>query len=668
MSKKNKFHFGIFEDGKNIKIAQLQMQKNSASLVSLQKEFMDSPLYAGAVLKKKNFEQGDVENNGPINLNEQSDDFDLDQGEDLHSKFMSLEYLLRRFPLNSGKLALNANNDKLNFHTLNLPQKKITRSKLVELEILKPYEKRDKNIQINFIPNVNDQTTIVVHRGENKLFSFLQDFNKKNAHKKYFYSLIDCNDILLTDYLKNSKELAASENTLLLYLGHEYKKGIFMEGNSYKKSFPIMTSANSFDIKEEIYSKLMLMEDEEDLPEFSKLIIAGDYSKDEDIAYFSQKYENIEVKRATFENFPLTIDPEIGADEIAAYIIPIMLAMKSMHLKTLHFITSNFLSPKVIESQKPFKIGWHGFVILAVIFLTVLYLTNSYLNFNQQLNQMVAKNKNLEQKLQSIKQDRMIIQNVQKQINQIIESDSKITNILENKNKWTYIMNKFAYAVATHPKSWLTNVKSEKNGFITSGITDDRENIIYFSKLFPNSNITSVDSETLEGREIWSFDISYDYPAISTFEIIEKKEKSPPPDVTPVKTMETKNNSVNTLYRQITNAYYQGDRKKVINLARKLIEKYPQDELALNSKYLIGELIYQEGKTEEALQLFNQVIEAKNNMAPFAMYMKAKLMANKGQNQQAIEQLQLLMNYYTTSSVLPKAKKLLRTLEGAQNE
>lgn len=666
MSKKKKFNFGILEDGKSIKVAQLKTSKNAATVVSLQKEIMDSPLYAEAVLKKKNLDQEDMETNGTINLNDPGDDFELDSEEDIHNKYMSLDYLLRRFPLQSGKIALNANNDKLNFHTVNLPIKKITRSKLVELEILKPYEKREKNVHINFIPNVNEQTTVIVHRGDNKLFNFLQDFNKKNSHKKYFYSLIDCNDIVLTDYLINSQELSEDQNTLLLYLGHDYKKGILMEGNTYKKSFSIMTSANSFDIKEEIYSKLMLMEDEEDLPEFSKILIAGDYSKDEDIAYFAEKYEEIEVKIATFENFALSIDPEIGNDEVAAFIIPIMLALKSIDLKDLNFIESNFLSDKVIESQKPFKIGWHGFVILAVIFMTAMYLTNSFLNYNQQLAQINIKNSSLELKLQTVEQNKMIIQNIQKQINAIIASDSKIKDILKDKNKWTYIMNKFAYAYATHPKSWLTNLKSDKESFVTNGITDNRENIIYFSKLFPNSNILNVNSETQDGRDIWRFEISYTYPQISTLDVIDKKK---PVRALPQKPKISNTQSVNAKddFRQITIAYHKGKREQVIRLARQFIQKYPDNKLAYNSKYLLAEIIYQKGQQTEALKLFNQVIDAKNSMAPFAMYMKAKLLANRGEKQAALKQLNVLVNYYTSSNVIPKAERLINKL-GGQNE
>ncbi|MDY6915702.1 MAG: hypothetical protein SVM86_05270 [Candidatus Cloacimonadota bacterium] len=670
MSRKKKFYFGIFEDGKSIKIAQLQMQKNAASVISLQKELMDEPLYAESVLKKKSLEQSDMGSTGAINLNEQSSEFEMDTSEDMQSKFMALDYLLRRFPLQDGKLALNVNNDKLSFHTVNLPSKKITRSKLVELEILKPYEKRDKKVLINFLPTVKEQTTVIIHRGENKLFNLLQDYNKKNSYKNFFYSLIDSNDVLLTDYLQNSEELELDSNTLMLYLGHDYKKGIIMEGKTYQKSFPIMTSTSSFDVKEEIYSKLMLMEDEGDIPKINKIIIAGDYSKEEDIEFFAEKYDSIKVKRASFENFPLSIDPEISEEEIAIFIVPIMLALKAMNLKNLSFTTSNFLSEKVIEAQKPFKIGWHGFLILAAIFVVGVYLTNSYLIYKQQLKEVTHKNKNLEFKLEAIEQDKMIIQNIQKQISEIEQSEKKITEILKNKNKWTYILNKFAYAFATHPQSWLVNLQNEKDNFSVTGYTDDRQNVIYFSKLFPNSKIMSVTSDRQNERNIWRFEITFSYPEINTLEIIASASPKTIPTPKVNKTRDTRNEHVDAKdiknsFLLVTDAYKKGHKERTLQLAEDFIAKFPQAELALNCKYLIGEIIYQQGQTKRAEKLFDEVIETKNNMAPYALYMKAKLYAYKHKNiEKAIHLLDELKKYYTTSPIIPKAQKLYNKLEG----
>ena len=110
-----------------------------------------------------------------------------------------------------------------------------------------------------------------------------------------------------------------------------------------------------------------------------------------------------------------------------------------------------------------------------------------------------------------------------------------------------------------------------------------------------------------------------------------------------------------------------GKREQVIRLARQFIQKYPDNKLAYNSKYLLAEIIYQKGQQAEALKLFNQVIDAKNSMAPFAMYMKAKLLANRGEKQAALKQLNVLVNYYTSSNVIPKAERLINKL-GGQNE
>ena len=53
MPKKNKYFFGVFEDGKSLKIAQLSVLEGKLSLVRLEKTKMEKSIYVNEEKKDK---------------------------------------------------------------------------------------------------------------------------------------------------------------------------------------------------------------------------------------------------------------------------------------------------------------------------------------------------------------------------------------------------------------------------------------------------------------------------------------------------------------------------------------------------------------------------------------------------------------------------------------
>ena len=81
------------------------------------------------------------------------------------------------------------------------------------------------------------------------------------------------------------------------------------------------------------------------------------------------------------ENLMFDEESNITSDQIAEFAIPIALAWKASDSSNKSLISTNFLHKQIIESQKVFKVGWHGFVIVALIFIFSLLSTSKIMEF-----------------------------------------------------------------------------------------------------------------------------------------------------------------------------------------------------------------------------------------------------------------------------------------------
>ncbi|MCK4695881.1 MAG: hypothetical protein KAT74_08970, partial [Candidatus Cloacimonetes bacterium] len=144
--KKNKFAFGIFQDGLTIKIAELALIDDAIKILRLEKTELSAPLY-------QKFTDGLPEDLAAIKEVKEEEDFDelkkLDQLEDLSisgdlgdesldiiegedidktetafalekekadSGKKEFQRLLQSFPFEKGKIALNANDEQISYH------------------------------------------------------------------------------------------------------------------------------------------------------------------------------------------------------------------------------------------------------------------------------------------------------------------------------------------------------------------------------------------------------------------------------------------------------------------------------------------------------------------------------------------------------------------------
>ncbi|MEA3476307.1 MAG: tetratricopeptide repeat protein [Candidatus Cloacimonadota bacterium] len=646
--KKEKLAFGIFQDGLSIKVAQLALENGKIKIQRLEETELSSPLYPKEITeeeKKSTLEESEFTDLEEEELNipevsefDEKESFEEIEKEKAISGKSDLQKLLLKFPIEKGKIALNANEEQISYKQFDeIPTAKI--KKRIKSELLSKEEIQSKDYELSYILNPDKTILAFVHRGKFELLNVLQDTNLVTSKKKFFYSFIDTNEISLINLVRTCYDFPPEDYVLILYIGVDYRVEIVMKGKNYHAAFPIIvTETKPEKMRQAIYSKIILEQDVSNIPITKHIILAGEHVSDEDIESFREKCDSgSTINRLELGKIGIIKGKdEITPEKIAQYAIPIALAWKTLEPKNKDFFPSNLLPSKIIESQKHFKIAWHGFIVLAAIFYFALTGTIKNMNLKQEALDMGKKNINLEIELKKIRVQIARLNKVKRELAILEKNVKKIEKLTGNKNQWHYILNVIANSFLENKVSWITNLKSSENNFQISGYTTKKRNIIKFSKLFPGGRIERITEHSIQDLPIWKYDMTFSYPnpkdtnkekeeSLSEIHIAEVPEKSSEPitekPVEPEIYKETSEKDKLKIYNSITKLYFASNSKEAYERFQEFVLEYPEYKYSYNANYLMGECLYTMGKISEAKDIFENILKQNGAKTPDALIM-----------------------------------------------
>jgi len=518
MPKASKIAFGFAEDGISLKLAIITREGNQVFIKNLEQVELDNPLYIHkpqvAVVDETDKQFG---SGASADMN--MDEFTAENIATYQVK--PYEHLFRNNPLFQGVIALNVNKDnliRLPINTSVLPPKQ--RNKLVRENL--PIKDYRKGLWQSSVVAVNEQPELWLHRGENRLLEILEA-SRISTKANYYYQLADANETALASLFAYSLPATAEESSILLHLGVEFHHALVFKGNKWFASLPIQVTQHEPDIQT-IYSKLSFALDEAHIADPQVLYVCGDLCNEDNLEYLKEQLPNSAVRMWELTGFDL--DPEAATGfspaQIVRYVLPIALAWKALlYDKTLPHL-SNFLPGYIIEGQKVFKIAWHGFLTLGLMFALSLYLTVSYLGNSLKLTEAKSQYKSLQSEFGRKKARADAVLAMAKAIDAQAGIIEAIKTILVGKNPWNEILTTLTNDLKAHPISWLMNFKRAKDGFTIIGMTTERSNIVHFASLFPAAKIAKVTRHNIRNNTVWQFEIVYAFPVVNWYAMMEK--------------------------------------------------------------------------------------------------------------------------------------------------
>jgi TolA-binding protein len=400
--------------------------------------------------------------------------------------------------------------------------------------------------------------------------------------------------------------------------------------------------------------------------------------------------------------------------------MPIALAWKALNIDQTPIIKSNFLPSSIIEGQKVFKMAWHGYVILVLLFLSSLYLTKILFEIQFNLEQEKFKNKELYADYTAKKSQAEKMMTMARAIDIQTANIEVIKSLLTGKNAWSEILSKLNNSFQNHPTSWITNLRKSPTGFQITGITTNRPNVVVFSNLFPNGSITKVFNRKIHSFTVWEFEINYSYPDVNWLEMIEadaqqlrkyqetkadKTANNPKQEVQPQnssqngkennveslsqsvdKTKQSNSNKNSTikiskatidipippksllvnsdepdvsLYNDFVIAYNQGQKWLTRDLGLKFINNFPQSSLNSYVRWYLSYRSMQNKEYDKPVTWLAPVLAKSDEVKPYALILLGVTYQNSGDLPRAEEIWKEAISEYPKHQVAKTARKLL---------
>ena len=726
MKRKNKnLYYGVSVDGLLLKVAELELDNNKIIIKKLQSHILDTPLINDIIdtpsfkIEPTRSNNEDLSFNNPTDQDISLDDIDIfNENTDINNNSNTVELnptpdftsefnndkLLKffgQFDLINGKISLSCLEGKAQWKLIRL-NKKATVKELTKLA-LAPEQIKDSSYNIDFLQNPDKSYYAVIHQGDFELMSLLNStaniiYSKKHLYYQYIEP-IEVSIMNIINLFYNSQD---DSYTTILYIGNEAKLGIVINGKRIVKNFPIMIyDTDPEKVREAVFAKIMLEQESSEFPIIEKMILCGDYATEDDIRFYNEKtnYEHnlffplcrIEKK----QKINIEIADDINVNTIPSFIVPIALALKGANPNYKEFNRFNLLPKRIIEAQKVFKIEWHGFLILALLFIVTVLGTSNCLKNQYMLEQLKNKYSVTSNEINTLKNFEILLKDYTEQISFYNTINSKIVSIANEKNSFSEVLYSLSEFTDKNPLCWIENFTSTDSKITIKGKSYHRNRISNLAKLFADGAISRINENKISSAVVWDFDISFSKPLgkfpetiqlpkyLESFEYFlewyqekhiqkfnipqfEKKDVQQTPRVNErpqAKAVEI-TISFEDLYNQARDNYLSGNFEITIRSIHTVIEEYREHKDIDLAYYLLGETYYVLSEFNEASKNFLAVIDLKKNKLPEAYFFLGKSYEALTDYDRAISTYTELIRLYPENALSKTAEEQLKNLFG----
>jgi Tfp pilus assembly protein PilN len=711
MKKTPKEAFGIFQDGQIIRMVHLSKDGADTYLLGMDSIQLERDWYksdeATAGSADADFIPIDSQymDADELDLN----DISMDSEAEIAQPRMEVSpttVMFSKFPLHQGVIALNVHEN----HILKDQPGLIKKKDLARF--------RKNNLSQAQIKAGHWHSCVIeeagqgrhwLYTGPNLLLDALINYSKE-ANTRLYYQLADANDIALTDYYRFVHGSEASGLSLLVYLGHEYRKIFVFEDGKWVSTLPIHIT-QQFPEAEVIYSKLALALDSAQLGEPESIVLSGDLANRQLVEYMTAQSMSTKSSLLDFPNLIVTNsdNEEFTAQALAPYGLALALAYKAMNHEDPSFTQCTFLPNRIIDNQKELKVVWHGFIVLILVFVLVLYSTIQFQKIHQQIRQQDQLKTDLDFTLNRLRAENAIVEHLNAEIAKFQQISNIVGEILEGKNRWTEMFDILNSTFGTYRQSWISNLRQSGDQISITGITSEREYVSRLAARLPQSGIRRVTNSKIRDQVVWNFEIDFVLPEVDWMDMIASEYSPPPqparkasptrrsaPQVARSKSQETsqeapppapknykfgilpqledqntpgpitdelkQNAELAKLYSTFVSAINKGNMLEYRFIGHSLINGYPESELLPLVRWWLAYRLYLDREFKLANQILEPNLKHADSYHPYSMLMQARL-DYATQNRRFTQIYESLIEQYPDSAASRQAKLDLARIE-----
>ena len=364
---------------------------------------------------------------------------------------------------------------------------------------------------IDTIPTASGGMLSLIREDGIHVFDLLSEVKPFMGGRIHIIKLIDSADIGLMEMVRTQYEPQEEEISVIVYVGHDFSRLIFMQGNNYLHFAPIISEGyESPNIENTIYSRILLEQDNIALTRIDRILLAGESHKVNLLDAIAPQFSSALVEYMKAPLLELGEFAESIGEAVSEYVIPIMTAWRSLQPRLSGFYDINLIPHFIIEGQRVLALAWHGILTAIVLVIAIPVFILSVMDRNTEIRRLKADLGQKQQKLTELDVFRQRRETLTADINRYINATTVYDSIAPGSDRWSRILHYLANSVEDLNSLWIYSIRpDDKNPrfFLISGRSIYRTRIPRISSIFETATLREVRTISIRKKILYEFDI-----------------------------------------------------------------------------------------------------------------------------------------------------------------
>ncbi|MBW7888649.1 MAG: hypothetical protein H3C35_09865, partial [Bacteroidetes bacterium] len=417
--------------------------------------------------------------------------------------------LLSEYPTSAYKFVYSISEPSIYYQTFEdsfgLTGGKLKKKLIEELGETRSVKPSDDSL--NYIQAAEGQILTIIREDGLSLLELIQGIKDFLGGRLPRVEFIETSDISLINIVRANYELGESEISLIVYVGSEFSRLIFMKGDHFFHFAPVISEGRlTPNIENTLYSRILLEQDSAGILRIDRVFLAGESHKIDLRTFLTPQFAEAPIEYISASSLDTSLFEEQPEAIVSEYAIPIAAAMRVFQQKNNLYYHVDLLPASFRESQKIFKLAWHGYILLVLIFMSTLFFTNRFVGQGENLRRARAELQRKEEQLAENQRLQAILDSVTVQNQSYTAALSVYDQIVPNYNRWSKIFYHLTNSVEMVNAVWIKDITAKADGTIELiGYSVYRERIPKIVTMFESATLQSVDIETIRGKDVYRF-------------------------------------------------------------------------------------------------------------------------------------------------------------------
>lgn len=499
---------GIFVDGLDVKLAHLSIKGKRVTV---------NELKSGTLVAK--LEERKTVDVGVAAMADAADAFSLPAGgsvdvgmegrsEDNNAAILGL---LAQYPAGKYSLTYSIAEPALYYHlfenNFGLKGKKLKERVLNELRTIRAFQPAPDAVDV--ITTDDGNLLCIVREDGLSLVNILDNIKGFIGNRIPHIPLIDSADVSLMNLVRMNYELDPQEVSVIIYVGVDFTRLIFMRGNQFYQFAPILAEGyDSPSLQNTVYSRLLLEQDNLAIPRISRIILAGEARRVGFKEFLQLQLPDQEIDYLLAPQIDTSPLPADQQEAISDYAIPIGVAWRALEAESQKLYRINLLPDSIREGQRVFKLAWHGYLLLALLFFSTLFFT---MTIGEKRREITGHRETLKLKEAQLAENQTMmasIQGLQEQLSKYQTSMALYDSLVPGSERWSRVFTQISHGVEDLNSIWLTDFTAANEGNLTlNGFTVYRTRIPRLASLFEGSVLKEVSVQAIRDETVYRYKI-----------------------------------------------------------------------------------------------------------------------------------------------------------------